>query len=56
MIMITEWHDYDYALSTGSDYDYDYDFTDMCNRLQSIMIVIVISPRPDYMYIMPRMV
>ena len=26
------------------DYDYDYDYSKMCNRLQSITIIIVIRP------------
>ena len=28
------------------DYDYDYDYSKMCNRLQSITIIIVIRPNP----------
>ena len=37
-------YDYDYILQKMLDYDYDY--RNCCNRLQSITIVIVISPKP----------
>ena len=35
------------GLITMDDYDCDYDYRNFCIRLQSIKIVIVISPKPD---------
>jgi hypothetical protein len=48
MIMMLHDYDYDYdcKMFMRSDYDYDYDYGKMCNRLQSITIAIIISPRP----------
>ena len=34
------------------DYDYDYDYSKMCNRLQSITIIIVIRPNPGQVYML----
>ena len=43
-------YDYDYILQKKFYYDYDYDYRNCCNRLQSITIVIVISPKPGTGY------
>ena len=40
-------YDYDFILQKKFDYDYDYDYRKCCNQLQSITIVIVISPKSE---------
>ena len=39
-------YNYDYEYTKFGKADYDYDYNNHCNRLQMIMITIVISPMP----------